>query len=117
VIQSNSDHGALCLVLLIAAIALVTGPGRPPWPSGCRDAWSHAWQIDLDSATAAELRLLPGIGKVRSGAIMELRSTRTGLQASDLLQVQGIGPGTIARLEASGLIRRLQPVADGRRQR
>ena len=45
---------------------------------------------------------------------MDLRSTRTGLQASDLLQVTGIGPGTIARLEASGLIRRLQPVPVGR---
>lgn len=45
---------------------------------------------------------------------MELRSTRTGLQASDLLQVPGIGAGTIARLDASGLIRRLQPVPDGR---
>jgi hypothetical protein len=109
-----SDHRAFGLVLLIAAIALMTGPGRLPWPLGSRDGSCHAWRVDLDLAPGTELRLLPGIGEVRSGAIMELRSTRTGLQASDLLQVPGIGAGTIARLDASGLIRRLQPVPDGR---
>ena len=112
--RSASDHRAFGLVLLIAAFALVTGAERLPWPLGSRDGSCHAWRVDLDLAIGSELRLLPGIGKARSGAIMALRSTRTGLQTSDLLQVPGIGAGTIARLEASGLIRRLQPVPDGR---
>ena len=55
--------------------------------------------IDLNSASVGELETLPGIGRVKAGAIVEDR-TRHGRYRSleDLLRVPGIGPATLERL-------------------
>ena len=56
-----------------------------------------AGKIDLNSATAEQLRSLPNIGEVRAQAIVSFREARGPFATvDDLLLVSGIGPETLA---------------------
>jgi competence protein ComEA len=55
--------------------------------------------VILNTATADDLRRLPGIGEKRASAILALRMRLGRLRAiEDLLQVKGIGRATLKRL-------------------
>lgn len=57
------------------------------------------FKIELNSATAAELRALPGIGRVLSERIVEKRKRTGGFrQVEDLLEVKGITPERLERI-------------------
>lgn len=72
----------------------VTGGGSDGGGSG-----APAGPVDLNSATAAELETLPGIGPATSAAIIDHRE-RNGpfRQVDDLLDVRGIGPAKLEGL-------------------
>lgn len=62
-------------------------PDEPPWP------------IDVNSASAAELERLPGVGPVIAGRIVEYREANGPFKGvDDLLAVRGIGPRTLEQL-------------------
>ena len=64
---------------------LVLGPiGR----AGASDAGGR---IDINSASAAELAKLPGIGPSKAQAIVEFREKEPFAKSEDLLKVKGIG--------------------------
>ena len=53
--------------------------------------------LDLNTATAEELDLLPGIGEVLAGRIIQYREEYGPFQSpEDLLNVDGIGESTLA---------------------
>ena len=55
-----------------------------------------AYRLDLNTADAARLQLLPGIGPVTAGAIIEYRSEHGPFgDISELDEVPGIGPKRI----------------------
>ncbi len=54
--------------------------------------------VAINSATAAELEQLPGIGPAMAQRILERRRTRRFTSAEDLLDVKGIGPKTLEKL-------------------
>jgi competence ComEA-like helix-hairpin-helix protein len=57
--------------------------------------------LDLNSASAAELDALPGIGPVLAARIVSHRNTHGPFRSpDDLLAVQGIGPRLLERLGA-----------------
>jgi competence protein ComEA len=69
-------------------------------PSGAPGAAAPAAaRLNLNLASAAELRALPGIGAKRAEGIVALRQ-RLGRfrRPSDLLRIKGIGPRTLERL-------------------
>lgn len=55
--------------------------------------------VDLNSATAAELCALPGIGPKKAEAIIAARERRPFVRVSQLLQVKGIGPRMLSRIK------------------
>lgn len=79
---------------------------------GCLWLWTlHAGaqegRLDLNTATLAQLDALPGIGPSKAQAILTHRAERGPFKTPrDLLQVEGIGASTLARLcpmlQASG---------------
>jgi len=55
--------------------------------------------VNINTATAEELQLLPGIGEARARAVIELRKRNGGFKSVDeLTQVKGIGETALERL-------------------
>lgn len=76
-----------------------TFSARPPHSTPPLPAAPSAPLVSLNTATAAELAELPGIGPAKARAIVESRA-REGLfrRLEDLDRVAGIGPATLERL-------------------
>ena len=74
------------------------GVGRRGWRGGQPPGRAPAGPVDLNTATAAQLDTLPGVGPATANAILTYR-TRNGRfkSVTELLEVPGIGP---AKLEA-----------------
>ena len=91
------DAMVLLVCMGVAAGVLACGHDRIPWPG--RTSPEQPWRIDLNAATEAELRLLPGIGLKRSRSIMEARILNGPFPAAgSLVHVPGIGPEIVRRL-------------------
>ena len=97
---------ALFLSILLAAAFMLYLPavGRQFAAKGitvCTDraAATEDARININTATAEELELLPGIGPALSAAIIERRES-AGMfrQAEDLLDVTGIGEKKLAAI-------------------
>ncbi len=54
--------------------------------------------VNLNTATAAELSYLPGIGESKARAIIEHRSNRQFKKVEDLMRVKGIGRKTFKKI-------------------
>jgi competence protein ComEA len=60
--------------------------------------------LDVNQASASELDTLPGLGRAKAEAIVAHREANGPFTSlDDLLEVSGIGPGTVANLR--GLVR------------
>ena len=71
--------------------ASAAGPGAAPATA--------SGVVNINSATAAELERLPGIGPARAKAILELRARVAHFtRVEDLLRVKGIGRATFRKL-------------------
>ena len=71
-----------------------------------KDVSQAAWQLDLNTATQAELEVLPGIGPRRAGAIVRERLKRGAYKSVwDLSEVPGLSRAMIQRLETLVTVR------------
>ena len=85
---------------------LPTREGQPPWVSchGEGEALTGALPLlfgrglDPAVADAAALEHLPGIGPVRSAALVQARTRRALCRPQDLIHVHGIGARTLERM-------------------
>lgn len=69
-----------------------------------------AFQVDVNTAEAAELALLPGVGRTLAQRIVDARQADGPFQRhEDLLRVKGIGAKTFARIKPY-----LLPIESGR---
>ena len=97
---------AILLSCLLAAVVLLDSPKygptefftmSAPITYGERDLLDAP--VNLNTADAAELDLLPGIGETLAGRILEYREQIGGfIQVEQLLEVQGIGEKTLKKL-------------------
>lgn len=86
---------ALVLGLILAALGYLAENGETP-----RSDPLMPIKLDANSAEAAELEALPGIGPVLAGRIAEARALGPFRSMEDLdLRVRGIGPAIRARIE------------------
>ncbi|HTE04182.1 MAG TPA: ComEA family DNA-binding protein [bacterium] len=61
--------------------------------------------LDINTATAADLEALPGIGPVLAGRIVAYRSRHGPFQRlEELLQVEGIGPRLLQQLRSAVIV-------------
>ena len=58
-----------------------------------------AAQVDINSASLAELEAIPGIGPAKAKAIIEYRATTPFASPDDLQNVNGIGPKLYERIK------------------
>ena len=87
---------------LLAGIAPhLTLPPAPPrsTPLAARTERTQKATVDINTATAAELDALPGIGPALAGRVVEWRARKGRFRAvDDLVEVPGIGPALVGRL-------------------
>ena len=84
---------ALALVAM-TAIALIAGPSLAAGDSGALTG-----TVNVNTATADELQLLPGIGESRACAVIAMRKERGGFKSlTELTDVKGIGEAGLAKL-------------------
>ena len=84
------SRGWLRAFVLALPLALAAAPFAASALSGV---------VNVNTASAEELSLLPGVGPSRARAIIELRQQRGGFKrVEDLLEVKGIGEAALARL-------------------
>lgn len=77
----------LCAVIVSAASSASAEDSAP----------SHI--VNLNTAGAAELESLPGIGPSKSQAIIEYRSKRPFAKVEDIMRVKGIGKKSFLKLK------------------
>jgi competence protein ComEA len=82
--------GALLVVLAPLALA-EAGPQDEP-------TTSSEGVVNINTATAEQLMLLPGIGPSRAQAILDMRAQRPFRTVQELIRVRGIGPATLRQL-------------------
>lgn len=85
------SRGWLRALVLALPLALAAAPFAATALSGV---------VNVNTASAEELSLLPGVGPARARAIVELRQQRGGFKrVEDLLEVKGIGEASLAKLK------------------
>jgi competence protein ComEA len=81
---------ALAAALAAAASVAAAPPQERPSLSGV---------VNVNTASAEELQLLPGIGEARARALIELRKRRGGFKTLDeLKEVKGLGDASLEQL-------------------
>ena len=66
--------------------------------------WALA-AVNINSASAEELKALPGIGPAKAAAIVEYRTQNGNFKSvEDLKNVKGIGPGVLEKLKGEATV-------------
>ena len=105
-------------ILLAGGLWLGIALAFPSWAS-------TVGVVNVNTASTAELQLLPGVGAQRAAAIVAMRQERGGFaRPEDLVEVEGIGPVMLERMRphvatqgdtTARRVRRESPAAGGPR--
>ena len=96
--RSRQDFiGIACLTLaLMALCALMPGIVES---AGTKSDRSEAGQIDINRASAEQLTVIPGIGKVMAERIVQFREQHGPFKrVEDLLKIKGIGEKSFQKI-------------------
>ncbi|MFP8878661.1 MAG: helix-hairpin-helix domain-containing protein [Myxococcota bacterium] len=93
--MNRTTHRGRALALaLVATIALMVGPSL-----AAGDSAGLTGTVNVNTATADELQLLPGIGESRAKAVIAMRKQRGGFKSvTELTDVKGIGEAALVKL-------------------
>jgi len=82
-----------------AACALALGVALAVTPALAGGETRLSGTVNVNTATAEQLQLLPGIGETRALAVIETRKRRGGFESvEDLLDVKGIGESSLQQM-------------------
>jgi competence protein ComEA len=86
----------VAVFLLIALPVLAAEPAAPP----AKKAPELEGQININTATAEQLVMLPGIGKKTADATIEYRTKNGNFKTiDDFAKVKGIGPKKLEKIK------------------
>lgn len=84
----------------LIVVGVTPPPGAPGPPGGAAPGAGPAAKVNLNTATAAQLDALPGVGPVLAQRIIDYRERHGGFRSvSDLRQVDGIGDARYEQLK------------------
>lgn len=86
------------LALTAGLVGLATATPAPASAQPSAASARPAGVVNIQTATAAELQLLPGIGPSKAQAIVAHRERRPFRRPEDLMRVRGIGRTTFRRV-------------------
>lgn len=90
----TTNRGRALALALVTTLALLAGPSL-----AAGDSATLTGTVNVNTATADELQLLPGIGEKRARAVIAMRKQRGGFKSvSELTDVKGIGEAALAKL-------------------
>lgn len=89
---------ALPIAVAVVALVAVSYWRSHPFRIDSLRGGHIGWRVDLATADAATLQLLPGVGPTLAGRIVELRDAGVVTKVDDLMRVTGIGRKTFDRL-------------------
>ena len=93
----SASRGVLPLLGLLALlVAMPARAEKKPLGPGER--------VDLNSATAAELMRLPGVGKKKAEAIVATRDKRPFRKAEEVTRVKGLSPAWYAKVKGMVMV-------------
>ncbi|GAA3956824.1 helix-hairpin-helix domain-containing protein [Gordonia caeni] len=88
-----------------AVVSSGAGPAPPSGGAGGSAPGTAGGAVNLNTATAAELDTLPGVGPVTAQAIISWREQHGGFSSVDqLAEVDGIGPARLAKLRDAATV-------------
>ena len=91
--------GAAILALLLSPSTALAGGSAGPADSARATEVMLTGVVNINTASAQELQLLPGIGEPRARAVIEQRKRRGGFKrVEELLEVKGIGEARLSKL-------------------
>ncbi len=99
-VRSRFLRASLAALGLAAALATVA-PGGASAQQRARHAEAAETQegvVNIQTATAEQLQLLPGVGPSKAQAIVDFREHRAFRRVEDIMRVRGIGRATFRRL-------------------
>ena len=95
--RSSALRGGLRVATVAIAMLFAIASGLPSWAASAKPQLSGV--VNINTASAEELQLLPGVGDTRAAAILETRKSQGGFKSVDaLLDVKGIGPTMLERM-------------------
>lgn len=102
--QQRRRLEAIALAVVAESVSSPTTAAAKSSPGSTADA---AGRLDLNTATVAELDLLPGIGPALAQRIVEYRVANNGFRdRTELLKVSGIGPKRFSAVKERVTVRR-----------
>jgi|SRR5690606_11194245 len=87
------------LPLLVLLGAVPSSPAHAASPLWALFKGALQGQININTATAEQLELLPGVGPATAQKIIAYRERRPFTKPSHLLRIDGIGPKTYAAMQ------------------
>jgi competence protein ComEA len=89
--QRTVATGLALVLALVVSSGLAIAAGKPA-PSG---------KVNINTATAQQLTVLPGVGEKLAARIVDYRQKAGGFKnVSELMNVQGIGEKNLAKIQA-----------------
>ena len=84
--------GLAVILALVVSTGLATAAAGKPAPTG---------KVNINTATAQQLTVLPGVGEKLAARIVDYRQKSGGFKnVSELMNVQGIGEKNLAKIQA-----------------
>lgn len=95
--KSSAVRGGLRVAMVATAMLVAIVAGLPTWAASAKPQLSGV--VNINTASAEELELLPGVGETRAAAILESRKSQGSFKSIEaLLDVKGIGPAMLEQM-------------------